>query len=67
MSVIYVVPQAQKRERNILHEHLGPVMLFSLEALLHVQCPALSFPQEHLACAAQTQPPSLEMLQQVEG
>lgn len=50
---------------NIRHEHRGPETLFSVDALLHVQCSADSLPQEHLAWAAQTQVPSWDALQQV--
>lgn len=42
-------------------------MLFSVEALLQLQCRADSLPQEHLAWAAQAQVLSPEFLQQVEA
>lgn len=51
---------------DILHEHRAPEVAFSVAALLQVQWRALSLPQEHLACAAQAQMPSPEVLQQVE-
>lgn len=53
------------KEVNLRHEHRGPEMAFSVAALLQEQLSALSLPQEHLAWAAQTQPPSWEVLQQV--
>lgn len=49
------------------HEHLEPVIVFSEEALLHVQWSAFSLPQEHFAWAAQMQLPSREFLQQDKG
>lgn len=52
-------------EWDILHEHLAPASLFSVEALSHVQCRADCLPQEQVASLAQTQPPSRP--QQVEG
>jgi len=55
----------QHSSRNIRHEHRGPDTAFSVEDLLQVQWRALSLPHEHLAWAAQTQPPSWEVLQQV--
>lgn len=50
----------------LLHEHLGPATVFSVEALSQVQCSADCFPHEHLACEAQTQSPP-ERPQQVVG
>lgn len=50
---------------NIRHEHRGPDLVFSVAALLQEQFRAFSLPQEHLAWAAQTQPPPGEVLQQV--
>lgn len=41
--------------------------MFSVADLLQVQWRADSFPQEHFACAAQTQPPLGLVLQQVEA
>lgn len=49
------------------HEQRGPETVFSVEALLQEQWRALSLPHEHLAWAAQTQPPSWEVLQQVDA
>lgn len=42
-------------------------MVFSEEALSHVQWSAFSLPQEHFAWAAQMQLPSWEFLQQDKG
>lgn len=41
---------------DVRHEHLAPEMTFSVFAFSQVQCRACSFPQEHFAWAAQTQP-----------
>lgn len=57
----------ETREENILHEHLAPSVAFSVDALLHVQWRADSWPQEHLACAAQVQEPFWVDWQQVDG
>ena len=63
-----VPPKGLIREcGHIRHEHLAPESMFSVLDLLQVQCRAVSRPQEHLACAAQTQPPSGEVWQQVVG
>lgn len=50
---------------DILHEHLGPVMVFSVAFFSHVQFIALCFPQEHVAFVAHTH--SDERPQQVVG
>lgn len=50
----------------LLHEHLGPVTVFSVAAFSQVQLRADCLPQEHLAWEAQTQP-SPERPQQVLG
>ena len=50
---------------DIRHEHLAPWISFSVDALLHVQLRAGSWPQEHLAWVAQGQDPSWVDLQQV--
>lgn len=49
----------------ILHEHLAPTSLFSVEALSQLQCRADCLPQEQVASLAQMQPPSRP--QQVDG
>lgn len=43
---------------NLLHEHLAPEVLFSVEDFSHVHWRAGCLPQEHLASFAQMQPPS---------
>jgi hypothetical protein len=50
---------------DVLHEHLAPEVLFSVEDFSHVHWRAGFSPQEHLASFAQTQPPSRP--QQVTG
>jgi hypothetical protein len=50
---------------DLLHEHLAPEVLFSVEDFSHVHWRAGFSPQEHLASFAQTQPPSRP--QQVTG
>lgn len=50
---------------NLLHEHLAPEVLFSVEDFSHVHWRAGCLPQEHLASFAQTHPPSRP--QQVTG
>ena len=52
-------------DENIRHEHRAPETGFSVAALLQEHWRAFSLPQEHLACAAQAQLPSPEVLQQV--
>jgi len=43
---------------DLLHEHLAPEVLFSVEDFSQVHCRAGCLPQEHLASWAQMQPPS---------
>ena len=50
---------------DLLHEHLAPEVLFSVEDFSHVHWRAGCLPQEHLASWAQTNPPSRP--QQVTG
>jgi hypothetical protein len=50
---------------DLLHEHLAPEVLFSVDDFSHVHWRAGFSPQEHLASFAQTQPPSRP--QQVTG
>lgn len=50
---------------DLLHEHLAPEVLFSVEDFSHVHWRAGCLPQEHLASWAQTHPPSRP--QQVTG
>ena len=42
---------------DILQEHRGPSILFSVAAFSQLQFIADCLPQEHLACKAQTQAP----------
>lgn len=67
MLVSHTFPVYERRGgvRNIRHEHRAPETVFSVGALLQEHWRAFSFPQEHLACAAQAQLPSPEVLQQV--
>ena len=51
---------------HLLHEHLAPTTLFSVAAFSQLQFSADCFPQEHLACEAQTHAP-LERPQHVVG
>lgn len=57
--------EGKGEKQNLLQEHRAPTTVFSVEALEQLQCIAACFPQEHLASAAQTQPPSRP--QQVAG
>ena len=50
---------------DLLHEHLAPEVLFSVDDFSQVHCMAGCLPQEHLASLAQMQPPSRP--QQVTG
>jgi hypothetical protein len=46
-------------ELHVRHEHLAPTTVFSVVALSQVQARADCFPQEHVACWAQTQASAL--------
>lgn len=50
---------------DLLHEHLAPLVTFSVCAFSQLQCMAACLPQEHVASLAQMQPPSRP--QQVAG
>ena len=53
------------RVEHLLHEHLAPVVTFSVWAFSQLQCIAACLPQEHVASFAQIHPPSRP--QQVAG